>query len=452
MGGISDDAKVSRAGVTRRDTLKRLGGAAVGLAGGLAARRAPAAVRGPAKLRYWTWLNSNDTKNPRAVAQAQILAAFRKANPSIEVAEEVVPWQNLHQQLLQAAAANKAPGVSRQLDRYVGLLADAGATLPLDEFIKGWSAERRKDYVYSLDDTTVDGKLFAFRQAVRPVNLLYYRTDLYEAAGHKAAPKTLKEFTELSKAVTKGQIIGFLMPFSKSDGMSKFIQQSPPMYWTLGGDLVDAKTGKATFHLAAGHKIFQWLQDLVHAHKIMPIGSASMDSETSNQMFIAGTVGAILDHSSKWAEWIRKDALKGRIDTAWTPNFADDPSKPVPVNTAGAWTLVMAKGAQKEAAWKLMEFMQSNEAELIDARVGGELPTRKSTLKDPFFQAAEAQRMVNWLNYMAANPHPATTLKIKKIEALVDAMADAAQQIIANRADVKATLAAAAQKYDAQIS
>jgi hypothetical protein len=59
--------------------------------------------------------------------------------------------------------------------------------------------------------------------------------------------------------------------------------------------------------------------------------------------------------------------------------------------------------------------------------------------------------MVGWLNYMAENPHPATSLKIKKLEVLVDAMADAAQQIIASKADVKSALGTAAQKYDAQV-
>jgi len=436
--------------IGRRDALKKLGGAAIGLAGILQARQAPAQGK-PVTLRYWTWQNSGDTKNPRAQAQAQILAAFRKANPNIELVEEVIPWQNLHQQLLQAAAANRAPDVSRQLDRFILTLAEAGVIQPLDDFTKGWNAPRKNDYLYSWDDTTVEGKKFAFRQAVRPLNILYYRTDLYSAAGFKTPPKTLKEWTDVSKAVTKGQVIGFAMTFSKSDGMSKPIQQFPSMYWSLGSDLVDAKTGKATFHLAAGQKIFQWIQDMVHVHKVSPIGEASMDSETLNQMFMAGTVACNLDHSSKWAEWSRKEAIQGKIDTAWTPNFSDEP-KPVPVNTAGAWTVVMPKGSKKEEAWKLMEFLQSNEAELIDARVGGELPTRKSTLKDTFFQAPEAKRMVGWLNYMGENSHPATILKIKKLEVLTDAMADAAQQIIANKADVKAALATAAQKYDAAIS
>ncbi len=97
-----------------------------------------------------------------------------------------------------------------------------------------------------------------------------------------------------------------------------------------------------------------------------------------------------------------------------------------------------------------MSFLQSNEAELTDARVGGELPTRKSTLKDPFFKTDEAKRMVDWLSYMAENSHPATLLKVKKVEVLVSVIGDAAQQIIANKADVRSTLAAAAQRYDSQ--
>ncbi len=436
--------------VTRRETLKRLGGTAVGLLGILQARKAPAAASRPIQLRYWTWQNSADVQNPRAVSQAQFLTLFRQRNPDIELIEEVVPWQQLFQQLLQASAANRAPDVSKMLDWYTVPLAEAEALLPLDEFTQGWSAERRNDYVYAWDDTTVEGKKYAFRHSIRPTNVLYYRTDLFAEAGFKTPPKTLKDLTAASKAVTKNQVWGFVQSFSKADALNRFMAMAPPMYWVFGSDLVDLKTGKPTFHLEAGQKIFQWFQDMVHVHKVSPVGEASMDSETLNQMFFAGTVACNLDHSSKWAEWSIKEAVKGKIDTAWTPNFSDEP-KPVPVSTAGAWTVVMPRGSKKDEAWKLMEFLQSNEAELIDAKVGGELPTRKSTLKDPFFQAPEAKRMVGWLTYMGENTHPATTLKIKKIELLVDAMADAAQQIIASKADVKAALATAAQKYDSQI-
>lgn len=437
-------------GITRRDTLKVLGGTTAGLAGILQARQAPAQAK-PVTLRYWTWQNSADTQSPRSKAQSQFLALFRKKNPDIELIEEVVPWQQLFQQLLQAAAANRAPDVSKVLDWYIAPLAEAGAILPLDEFTQGWSAERRSDYVYSWDDTTVGGKKFAFRHSIRPTNLMYYRTDLFAEAGFKTPPKTLKDFTAAAKASTKGQVWGFVEPFSKADQLNKFMAVVPSMYWVFGSDLVDLKTGKATFHLEAGQKIFQWHQDMVHVHKASPAGEATLDSDTVNNMFMSGTVAATFDHSSKWPEWIKREALQGRLDTAGMPNFADQ-ERPTPANTANSWTLVMPKGAKKEAAWKLVEFLQSNESEIIDASVGGELPTRKSTLMDPFFQTPAAGKMLSFLNYLMESPHPSTSTKIKKLEVLKDVLADAAQQIIGNKADVKSTLAVAAQKYDAQLS
>jgi multiple sugar transport system substrate-binding protein len=437
--------------VSRREVLKALGGATLAAAGATQARAQTApGARGKTTIRYWTFLNSNDAQNARARAQAQILAAFRRANPDIEVTEEVFPWQTLQQQLLQAVAANRSPDLCKQLDRSLVTLTEAGALQPLDEFLGGWSADRRNDYVYAWDDTVLGGKKMAFRQAVRPANLLYYRTDLYDAAGLKAAPRTFKELTENAKATTKGPVLGYIMPLSKSDGFGKFLDQAPPMYWSLGGDLIDVRTGKATFQLEPGQRIFQWLQDGVHVHKISPIGEVSMDAEAVNQAFWAGTLTHEFTHSASWATWSQKEAIKGRIETAPMPTFADDPSKPAPVSTVGAWTLVIPKGAKKEAAWKLMEFIQSNEAELIDAKVGGELPTRKSTLQDPFFQSPDAKRMIGWLQLVRDHAHPATTLKIKNLPLLADILADAAQQIVANKADVKTTLAAAAQKYDAQ--
>ena len=449
MGNAVSRRPISKAKLTRRESLKLLGGATVGLVGMLQARKAPAATT-PTKLRYWTWQNSADTQNPRAVAQAQFLNLFRQKNPDIELIEEVVPWQQLFQQLLQASAANRAPDVSKMLDWFTVPLAEADAIVPLDEFTQGWSAERRNDYVYAWDDTTVEGKKYAFRHAIRPTNVMYYRTDLYTDAGFKVAPKTLKEFTAVSKATTKGQVWGFAIPFSKADSLNSFMANSPPMYWAFGSDLVDLKTGKPTFHLEAGQKIFQWFQDMVHVHKASPPGEATMDSDTVYSTFLSGTLAAMFDHSSKWPENIKRDTLRGRLETAAMPNFADE-LKPTPANTANSWTLVMPKGAKKDAAWKLIEFLQSPESEIIDAKVGGELPTRKSTLKDPFFQSPAAGKMLWFLNYLTANPHPATSTKIKKLEVLKDVLGDAAQQIVANKADVKSTLSTAAQRYEAQL-
>lgn len=406
---------------------------------------APAISTAATTIRFWTWLNSADKDNPRAQAQAQNIARFQQDNPSITVVEEVVPWQNIHQQLLQAVAAGTPPDVSRQLDTWLLTLAEAEALTSLDPFVSSWDAARKQDYVYPWDDTTVNGAKVAFRQAVRPSNILYYRTDLYEAAGFATAPRTMTELAEASKAVTKDQVTGLQVSFGKTAG---FLPLIAPWYWSLGSDLVDPQTGKSTFHLDAGQQIFQWFQDMVYTYKASPSSMANLDGEAANQMFTTGLVAAHFNHSSKWVSWSTADALKGHVATTGMPTFGSDANKPAPANIAGGWTLVMPKGAQTEAAWKLMEFLQSTDAELVDTQVGGELPTRKSTLSNSFFKQPEAEKINGWLQYIAESGHPATTIKIKQAQSLIDLLSDAAQQIIISKADVKTALTAAAQQYD----
>jgi multiple sugar transport system substrate-binding protein len=439
--------------MSRRELLKKAGtvgfGLGLGSMLGACGKTAPGAG-GKTQLRFWTWLDSGDTGNPRAQAQAQILKTFRKANPDIELVEEVVPWQELHKQILQATAGGQAPDVSRLLDNNLLELVEAGAIQSLDEFVNDWSTKRRNDYVYAWDDTVFEGQKFAFRQSVRAANLLYYRTDLFSAVGFDDAPRTYDEFTEATKEISATtDVIGYVIPFSKADLVTTFFQTITPLYWQLGSDLVDLSTGKATFHEEAGQQIFSWCQDMVYVYKASPVREASMDSEATSQLFIGGGSAANLDISDSWVEIKDAEELKGRLAYDWQPSFTNDPNEAPPINTSGAWTLVMPSSEQKEAAWRFMEFMQSPEAELIAARVGGELPTRRSTSEDPFFdETSEGKRMLELLKHMQENAHPATTLKIRKFPDLANAIGDAGQEIIANRADVAETLAAAAERYN----
>ena len=400
-------------------------------------------------LTYWTWMNSEDVKNPRAAAQGKIIKAFMAANPDVRIVEQVVPWQELGQQLLQAVAAGKAPDVSRQRDGMLQDLVASKSLEELDEFVKDWSGERKKDYFYNWDDTVVGGHKYAFRQSIRAANRLYYRTDLYQAAGFSSPPVTAEEFLAVSKATTKGDTSGFLQAFSKADGLSNFMQQCPSMYWSLGSDLVD-ESGKPTFHEDAGQEIFTFYQDAAWKHGVMPSRVATMNSDGTADVFVGGGSASHLTHSAEWGDWSTRETLKGRLSTANTFSFGSD-GKPAPINTAGAWLLVMPRGAQKEAAWRFMEFMQSKEAELIDSQTAKELPTRRSTAKDPWFKSDDASYIATLLADMQKYEHPATTLRIKKYSQLSLILADAAQEIIANKADVAATLASAASTYKAAL-
>jgi multiple sugar transport system substrate-binding protein len=453
---MNKHASLENKPITRREALKVMGTGLAGifLASCAGATPSPAAQvtatsasggsTGKTQIRYWTFFGSGEPDNPRAESQGMIIDAFQKQNPDIEVIEEVVPWNELHTQLIQAAAADRAPDVTRQLDQYVGLLSQAGAILPLDEYVSDWSQEQKADFVYPWEDTVINGNKYAFRQSVRVANLNFYRPDLFKDAGYDTPPLDVEGFSEATKAITKDAILGFVMPCSKADNINRIMQTVPSMYWSLGSDLVDPQSGKATFHEEAGIQIWQWFQDLVYVYEVMPAAAATMDSEAVNQIFQGGTLASNWHHSSQWSEWINL-VRENKLATTTMPSFTGEIT---PASTEGGWTLCMSKGAEKDAAWKLIQFFHSKEAELMDAEVAGELPTRQSTLADPFFQTEDFARQREWLNYLQQYGHPATTIKIEHRQDLANILGDAVQKIIAKRADVQATLEEAANQYN----
>jgi ABC-type glycerol-3-phosphate transport system substrate-binding protein len=132
------------------------------------------------------------------------------------------------------------------------------------------------------------------------------------------------------------------------------------------------------------------------------------------------------------------------------PIPSPDPARPSPAIVAGQ-CLVMGRFCRdREATWKFIEHMISPEMEVINAKVGGEMPSRKSAYDDPWFKSADAEQMRSWKDYILRR-----NLGVKyheKFVTLSDFIAEAAQQMITNRRPAKDALDDAARKWHAEIS
>lgn len=405
---------------------------------------------GNTRLVYWVWLDSNSTKDPRAIAQKKILDTFQAKNPDIELVQQVVPWNQLETQYLQAAQTGNTPDVSTMLDTSIRTLADAGALTPLQEFVSGWSSEQKDDYLYPWSEFVIDGKKYAFRQAVRPENYMFYRKDLYQQHG-LTPPKTRDEFTQTAITLTSQNIAGWILACSKSDNIGRIIGNFAPMMWAHDSDMIDLKTGKPTFQNEVGVEAFTWFQNLIYRDHVMSPGVSTMDTTATDQQFLSGNVATFFEATAKYGGWVNNfpgNTLGHAAPPSWTSNA----SKPSSANLAGAWTLVMGKTKNRDAAWRFLDFMQSKEAEMIDVEVGGNTPTKKSTLTDPWFKTPAADYQNDVLDWIKSNPHQATTLEIKSYPAFTDALGNAVQSIVAERADVAKALAKAAEVYSSAIS
>ena len=119
---------------TRREFLSRSWAAALGagiaFSAGAGALLKPRRARAQASIRFWTWLDPNDT-NPRAQVQTQLVNRFMETT-GIQVKTELVDWRTLSQQLMRAVAAGEGPDVTRIYSAWLPEHVAAGNLAPLD--------------------------------------------------------------------------------------------------------------------------------------------------------------------------------------------------------------------------------------------------------------------------------------------------------------------------------
>ncbi|MGN6606104.1 MAG: extracellular solute-binding protein [Jatrophihabitans sp.] len=447
---MADVHGAAQAGMSRRSFLAGVAGVGALTALSACSSSSSASAGGRKKLTYWTWASSS-APDPRSQAQKQILARFRQTHPSVDVVEQVVPFADLSNQLIQSVQTGRAPDVSRQVDSNLGTLVAAGAIAPLDQYVSGWNSAQKSQFLYPWNDTVVNGKKYAFRQALRPSNYTYYRTDLYQKAG-LTVPTTGTAFRADIQKLTSGSEYGWLIALSKSDALSAIMQILPPILWDMGSDLIDPSTSAPIFQHEAGATVLAWMQDLVRSKHVMPSAASTMDTNAADQQFLAGKVSTYFANTAKYASWSSTASFPAAsLGYAPFPNFGDNATKPGSANLGGGWTLTMSKTADQDLAWEFIDFMHSAEAELIDAQVGGELPTNSQTLEQAWFKTPAAKYIHDAFTWLQQSSHEATTLKIKNYPAFVDAFGNAVQAIITNGASVTSTLNDAARTYSGSL-
>jgi ABC-type glycerol-3-phosphate transport system substrate-binding protein len=433
-------------GLTRREALKL--GAAVGVgtlltpAAGWTA--APAVVK-KASLTYWTTLDHKDLKNPRSRAEFEMVELFRKKQPDIEIVPQTVPWQTMDKQILQAAAAGKAPAVAVTSTQGVPLLAPAGVLLNLDEYVgKGWSKEEKEDFLLPRANTVYDGKNYGYYWNSVLNNLYLYRADLFEAK-KVGVPKSWEEMGEAAKAVTDARVAGYVMGLSREGNAVNVTNWLVGALWSAGTDWLDDK-GLVAFNSENGAKPFQWLYDMVHKWKATPEGIVSMNQQNQLDGLKAGTI-ASTSLSSNQVGGARAGATAKQLAIVPAPGIT--PDRPQPAFTTGKFIVMTKDCKEREAAALFIESMLSPEAQVLNARIASELPSRASALKDPWFNAPEAADMKMMVQFMQARPrkfqyHPKNNI-------LGDLMAQGFQAIIAKRMSVKDALDDMAKKWEAEL-
>jgi multiple sugar transport system substrate-binding protein len=426
-------------GLTRRRFLKVAGAGIGGVVGSMTVPYVIISAKAePVTITYLTFLNPKE-KGPRQEGTLALLKDFEAKNPNIKVDVRIIPWAQIDRQFIIEAAAGKEADVARLNLEWLHKHVEADSILPLDEFVRDWTPEQRKDWLFPWDATVFGGKKMAIPLEHR-VQVLYYRKDLLEKAGLKP-PTTWTQLAEACKALSTDRLAGFMVGLSKKDNASNLTQWLVPAIWSLGGSLWDKK-GRAAFNTDAGVRAFQFLADLVAKYG-MPRSSINMGSEDLTLAMKAGTVAMSAMGSHRVGTVRTGKGIGENLQTMPLPY--PDGTKPAAYVTG--WALCLGRNTKHKAeAWKLLAHHTAAENQVVYAKIAGEMPSRKSAFKDPFFQSPEGTEMHTWADYIARDSQ-GYVLPPKFLE-LGDILAVAASRIVVEGVPVKQALQEAETEYN----
>jgi multiple sugar transport system substrate-binding protein len=305
----------------------------------------------------------------------KIVAAFEAANPTITVELERNNEQNYYDKLVTSILGGSGPDIARVEPPKAAQYVAAGYAAKLDDLVP---ADVRADFFEgTLEPLTKDGSLYGIPQDVAVLSL-YYRTDLFQAAGLANPPSTWDELVTDAKALTKGDQYGIGL----FGGWGAF--EFYPWFWQAGGEMLKDEGGKsvAAFNSPQGVAALQFWVDLLKKYKVMPEGTANQGEDEVKGPFVAGKIAMFT--SGPWSLASLKEVSK--IDGKWA--VAPLPKGAQAASVLGGLDVILLdQSKHKTEAAKFLEYWLSKDVQLDWAKSLGFLPVRKSLYADPFFQS-----------------------------------------------------------------
>ncbi|MBI5033261.1 MAG: sugar ABC transporter substrate-binding protein [Chloroflexi bacterium] len=207
--------------------------------------------------------------------------------------------------------------------------------------------------------------------------VLYYRKDLYQAAGLQP-PKTLAELEAAATKLTdkSKQQFGFI---ARGQGNPAVTQFSSYLY-SFGGDWFDQSTKKATLNTPEAIAAFTLFGKL---HKnYAPPGTTNMSWPQAVAVFAQGSVASYTDANSIFANLL--DPTKSTVaDKTGVVVFPEGPKGSVPYSVTSWGLSIAASSKNKDAAWEFVKWATSKEIVLKTQGDGANPGARASVWADP---------------------------------------------------------------------
>ena len=338
-------------------------------------------------IQFWHHYSAQSAENETLTNV--LIPRFEEENPGIKVNAVPHEWAELHDKVLISASSNSLPDVARCDIAWLPEFQNMGVLVALDSEMADFAGVSGKLLPSAMSTAVVDGHYYALALNTNS-KILFYNTAMLEEAG-VAVPTTMEELLaalyELSGENTNGQQVwGWNEPALSGWNLCPFI-------WSFGGSLTNDEQTVASGYInsAATVKAIETFAKLYQDGCLTGFNSGDIPMTDG---FGTGRYAMMLEGPWKTAE------LEGAYpDTAYgTASFPAGEGGSISV--LGGEDIAMFNTANKEAAWKFMQFMTDEFAQTEMAKCG-QIPVNTAALESdtvknasyaPFLEAIQTAK------------------------------------------------------------
>jgi multiple sugar transport system substrate-binding protein len=303
---------------------------------------------------------------------------FREEHPNITVEFQELPSEEAKRKLTTQIAGGDPPDTAYIDASTTAEFASRDVLVNLDDYISRSDVINPDDYVEAFRDSTLyEDSMYGLPFDGESTGL-FYRTDLFEAAGIAGPPKTWEEFEETARKLTD--------PAKKQYGFAVFTPAPEsgyywyPWLWQAGGELMNEDETAVEFNSDAGKQAAEFYVGLTEYAPRDYLNSNSYDGRIA---FANGSVGMYM--AGAWLAGVLEEEFpkaNGKWETAPLPEGPNGCHTTI----AGDNLVQFSAGENQDAAWKWIEFLARPESQkvwTVDDPHSTIMPTRTSLLESP---------------------------------------------------------------------
>lgn len=320
------------------------------------------------ELRFWAMGREGEVV-------AELIPEFERLNPGIKVEVQQIPWTAAHEKLLTAFAGGVTPDVAQLGSSWVAELVALNALEPLGDRVRASDIVDPEDYFAgSWETNLVGGRIWGIPWYA-DTRLLFYRTDLLRQAGFNKPPETWQEWIRAMRAIkARGapDDYAIFLPINEYEPLLALaLQQPEPLLREEGryGNFRSRGFKRATdFYLS------------LFDQELAPRATNTQISNIYDE-FARGHFAFVITGPWNIGEFRRRLPPERQDD--WSTAPLPGPEGPGVSIAGGASLAIFRRSENKDAAWKLIQYLSRPETQLRFFKLTGDLPPRRSVWRAP---------------------------------------------------------------------